>query len=101
MPLETDKTSLLVLRRPRSDSSAEDHSDNAATGNSKRSGVKKETSSRRKSTANTQASREESDAQAKALKRKNQNRAAQKAFRERREQRVKDVSLAALVNLRR
>jgi AP-1-like factor len=34
----------------------------------------------------------EEDAQAKALKRKNQNRAAQKAFRERREQRVKDVS---------
>lgn len=31
------------------------------------------------------------DAEARALKRKNQNRAAQKAFRERREQRVKDL----------
>lgn len=35
------------------------------------------------------------DLDAKALKRKNQNRAAQKAFRERREARVKDVSLQA------
>jgi hypothetical protein len=33
------------------------------------------------------------DLDAKALKRKNQNRAAQKAFRERREARVKDVRL--------
>lgn len=81
---------------PSLDSSAEDHSDNPPAGNSKR-GVKKETaSSRRKSTANGQAREEPTDAQAKALKRKNQNRAAQKAFRERREQRVKDVSLAAV-----
>jgi AP-1-like factor len=73
------------------DSLSEDNSDHLTQGNSKRSG-KKDASSRRKSNAGAAASREDSDVQAKALKRKNQNRAAQKAFRERREQRVKDVS---------
>ena len=78
---------------PLVDSLSEDNSDHLAQGNSKRSG-KKDASSRRKSSsgAAAAASREDSDVQAKALKRKNQNRAAQKAFRERREQRVKDVS---------
>lgn len=60
-------------------------SDDGGGGGSKRSGRKKTSS------GGNGGGDEMDDAQARALKRKNQNRAAQKAFRERREQRVKDL----------
>lgn len=77
---------------------SEDDHDSPRTG--------KKASKRVTTTATTKASRRKSggialdaivtkgdeELDAKALKRKNQNRAAQKAFRERREARVKDVS---------
>lgn len=67
-----------------------DDNQHAGPATSKRGATKDGSSARRKSTAGA-AGQDDPDREAKALKRKNQNKAAQKAFRERREQRVKDL----------
>ncbi|KAJ9099148.1 hypothetical protein QFC21_004027 [Naganishia friedmannii] len=73
------------------DSEADDHESPPKISSSKRAGG---SNSRRKSTAAGDAAaggKGDEGLDEKALKRKNQNRAAQKAFRERREARVKDL----------
>lgn len=75
------------------DSEADDHESPPKKSSSKRAGGAG-SHSRRKSTAAGDAAaggKGDEGLDEKALKRKNQNRAAQKAFRERREARVKDV----------
>ncbi|KAJ9116332.1 hypothetical protein QFC22_004772 [Naganishia vaughanmartiniae] len=74
------------------DSEADDH-DSPPKKSTRKGAGGASSSSRRKSTATGEAAGGKGDEglDEKALKRKNQNRAAQKAFRERREARVKDL----------